>query len=694
MSPQDLSNTLKTARSAAGRFKSPSMSIAAKSCPLRSTVRASLAILALLATAGANSEVYLTEGTNISVDVSRDGRAAFDLLGGIWILPVDGGDASALQAGLRPAQRPRWSPTADTLVYQASGVAGDELWLHDVVADRGERLGNRRHFDQHPDWHPGGRRIIFSSDRGGDGFDLWEIDLLTRLAWRLSDLPGDETDPAWSDDGRDLIYVHENAGQWSLMLRSHGQPDRVLLTSEARLSAPSWRPDGSLVTYMREAADGWSVRMLILSNPVLDRPLIDDEDFFVAPIAWLDRQQFLYTTNGQIRRRRFDSWTSSNVPFRAAVGKPEAYGDTETAARELPAIEEPPGMMVIRAGRLFDGVGDTYRNSADIVIEGGHIAAVEDRQDRAGVIVIDLGDITVIPGFIDAYGKLPDDVDESLGPLLLGLGVTTLVTEHEQVEALDAVWSGKDVPGPRVLAAKSMQDAGTNPGLPWLVTISGDMSAGIEQRNAVRDWQSQGVAVLADSWQVGLGAGAALLLGTQTMPASPAGISYQDVQLARGSNVITLVSGIADVATPGIDELLRTRLAAAISAPMRLTRRFGRSPDLTAAATTIVLGSRPNGLPPGIALHAEFRGLIKAGLNAEQALKAAGVNAADALGMGRRLGRIATGAAADLLLIDGDPLANIGDAINIIAVVRNGRFFSVSGLVDRAAQARQAQTVE
>ena len=70
----------------------------------------------------AAAEVYLTEGTNISVDVSADGRAAIDLLGGLWILPAAGGEAEALQDGLRPAQRPRWSPDADALVYQASDL--------------------------------------------------------------------------------------------------------------------------------------------------------------------------------------------------------------------------------------------------------------------------------------------------------------------------------------------------------------------------------------------------------------------------------------------------------------------------------------------------------------------------------------------------------------------------------------------
>ena len=45
-------------------------------------------------------------------------------------------------------------------------------------------------------------------------------------------------------------------------------------------------------------------------------------------------------------------------------------------------------------------------------------------------------------------------------------------------------------------------------------------------------------------------------------------------------------------------------------------------------------------------------------------------------------------------LFDGDPLNDIGDTLKIIGVVRNGRFFSVSGLIDRSANAKQAKTVE
>ena len=43
------------------------------------------------------------------------------------------------------------------------------------------------------------------------------------------------------------------------------------------------------------------------------------------------------------------------------------------------------------------------------------------------------------------------------------------------------------------------------------------------------------------------------------------------------------------------------------------------------------------------------------------------------------------------MIVDGDPLANIGDALKIVGVVRNGRFFSVSGLLDRVAGARNVE---
>ena len=98
----------------------------------------------------------------------------------------------------------------------------------------------------------------------------------------------------------------------------------------------------------------------------------------------------------------------------------------------------------------------------------------------------------------------------------------------------------------------------------------------------------------------------------------------------------------------------------------------------------VVAGSRGNGLPAGLALHAELKALSAAGRGGEQALYAAGRNAAQLLGLQNQIGTIAPGATADMLLVNGDPLSQSGDALNIVAVVRNGRIFSLVRLLDRA----------
>lgn len=646
---------------------------------------------ASLLACSARADIFLNEGTNISVDVAPDGRLITDLLGGLWLIPSNGGEAQALATGQRSAQRPRWSADGTRLIFATNTAERSSLWLYDVEQQEGRAISTDYHADYDPDWHPDGTRIVFSSARDEQGLDLWEADINTGSSWRMTSLPGDETEPAWSANGENLAYVHRQANEWRLVLKRRGQPAETLARSTDRIAAPSWRPDGSLLTWLQETSDGWVVQMTILAQPRLTRTLISGEDFFIAPVAWRNRQEMIYAAGGKLRRRDFNSWTSRNIPFHANVGSASGFASPRATVRRLPEIPQPAGRRILRATRLFDGLGSAVRENQDIVIDGGVIAAVEPRRTRTDGIVIDLGEATVMAGYIDSYARLDAATHPSMGPLLLGLGVTTLISDHPRAAELNATWSGKPLPGPRVLPAAAIDSASHEKPYPWLITLHGDMTTGTRFRDAVHGWQKRGVAVLADSWQAALGSGAALLLGTDTRPASPRGVHYQDVQLASGVGAITFVSGLADASTGGLDDILQNRVARAIGAQARIKRRFARPPHLTAAAPLLVLGSAPNGLPPGIALHAEFRALADAGLRNEQVLRTAGVNAAAALGFGLQLGRVTRGAAADLLVIDGNPLTTIDDTLKIIGVVRNGRFYSVSGLLDLAEAARNVE---
>jgi len=601
------------------------------------------ATLFLLGPALAGAQPTLTKGTNFSVDVAQDGRLAIDLLGEIWIVPANGGEARSITSGNSPARWPRWSPDSGAIVFQSRASTQEQIWLYRVEEGLASNISDGQFYDRNPSWHPAGERIVYASDRKDTGFDLWELDLATRLTWRISHLSGDETEPAWSSDGRDLAYIHRHNGQWSLMLRRHGQPDQVLETSTTRLSSPSWRPDGSLITLLRHRDDGLSIDMVILSDPVLIRPLIKGEDIFIAPVTWRDRHQLLYTANGLVRTRLFNSWTSTTVPFRATVQQNQARQPAVAPLRDLPVVDAPPGKLVIRTSRLFDGVGGGYREGLDIVIDGGRITAVEEQRDRPGAIVVDMGDLTALPGFIDAHASLPQDVDDSLGPVLLSFGVTTIVTDHTRADELNRRWSGKEMPGPRVLG---------------------------------------------EGWQLDLESVSTVMLSAESLPTSPRGIRYEDARLDGSKEPTTILSGLADARTQGLPLLLASRQAGLLRVYPTAIRRFTETPLLAAQTSSLVLGSKPNGLPPGIALHAEFRALAEAGLDHEHVLRTAGINAARALGLGLQAGRIAPGSSADIVLVDGNPLEDIYDTLNIVGIVRNGRFFSTVGLIERRQQAK------
>jgi hypothetical protein len=613
-------------------------------------------------------------------------------LGGLWVIPPGGGDTRPLATGERAVHEPRWSPNGEDIVFTSDAGDNPGIRIFDIAAGSTRAVGEDEFANVDADWHPDGGRLVFASERADTGFDIWEADVATGLSWRLTDLPGDEREPAWSADGQNLVFVHRTEEAWRIVLRLKGQPDEILEESELPLAAPSWRPDGSLVTWMRKSPDGWITMMTILSEPRLTRTLIKDEDLFLTPVAWENRQSLVYAAGGKLKRRDFNSWRPRNIPFRANVGRMSGSAGFGVAVRDLPAAPDAPdGRKIIRAARIYDGIGSSYTTGVDIVIDGGRVSAIEDRRERNDGIVVDMGDATVLPGYIDAYATLPEDVSPALGPRLLGLGVTTMVAAHPRSAELDRLWSGPATPGPRILAASDIEEADPDGPAPWLITIGGDLTSGEALRGEVTGWRQRGTAVLAKGWQVALGSGAGMLLGTDTRPASPAGIHYQDVQLASGVGTMIFVSGLADASTPGLASLWRSRAAQAISPPPDTVRPAGDAPDLASAATLLVAGSRPNGLPPGIALHAELRALKASGLRDEQVIRTMGVNAAAALGLAPRAGRIAPGAVADLVFVFGDPLADIDATLNIAGVIRNGRFFSVSGLLDLAAAAENVE---
>lgn len=157
-----------------------------------------------------------------------------------------------------------------------------------------------------------------------------------------------------------------------------------------------------------------------------------------------------------------------------------------TGPAQEPSPGGPPPSILVKAGRLIDGIGDTPQLGMGILVEGERIAAVgpldqlEPRAIARGARVIDLTTMTVLPGLIDTHTHLllngdptATSYDEQLlyqsvpyrailgarnARLALEQGFTTLrdvETEgamYADVDIKRAIARG-EVPGPRIFAS-------------------------------------------------------------------------------------------------------------------------------------------------------------------------------------------------------------------------------------------------
>ncbi|MGH8130429.1 MAG: amidohydrolase family protein [Steroidobacteraceae bacterium] len=95
-------------------------------------------------------------------------------------------------------------------------------------------------------------------------------------------------------------------------------------------------------------------------------------------------------------------------------------------------------------------------------------------------------------------------------------------------------------------------------------------------------------------------------------------------------------------------------------------------------ADIMLLAATDVGVPfqvPGISLHVELERLVEAGLTPLEALQTATVNPAFVLKLADSLGTIEPGKFADLVLLDANPLEDIRNTRQILAVIANGRLY-------------------
>jgi Tol biopolymer transport system component len=167
-------------------------------------------------------EFEATEGTWITVDVSPDGKEiVFDILGDIYKMPIAGGNAILLSSGLPYEVQPRFSPDGKKILFTSDRGGGDNIWMMNADgSDRVQLTKEDYRLLNNPSWHPNGEYFVakkhFTSHRSMGAGEMWmyripESGSGVQLTKKKNEQQ-DANEPVFSPDGKYLYWSEDMSG--------------------------------------------------------------------------------------------------------------------------------------------------------------------------------------------------------------------------------------------------------------------------------------------------------------------------------------------------------------------------------------------------------------------------------------------------------------------------------------------------
>ena len=173
---------------------------------------------------------------------------------------------------------PTWSPDGERIAFSGAGPGGAvDLYVAEVSSGRVRALTHDLYDDRDPDWHPGGRYLVFSSDRwsgGRDGrYNLFVHDLESGRTRPLTRGTHSDLQPAWSPDGDWVAFASDRDCMYDLYAVPFGGNGaggaRRLTRMLTGAFDPAWTPDGRALLFTGYEAGGFQVYRLDLPGQAL-----------------------------------------------------------------------------------------------------------------------------------------------------------------------------------------------------------------------------------------------------------------------------------------------------------------------------------------------------------------------------------------------------------------------------------------
>ena len=658
------------------------------------------------------------------------GTLAFRALNALWLLEPGGSPRAIVDDGFCAAD-PAWSPDGRQLAYANDRGGTLDVWLWDRASGESRQLTRHAAAVAGPAWSPDGTRIAFIDHAGA----LSVCSASDGAVRRVQDpifMPGK---PSWSPDGRTLALAalapasarfREGTNQVLLVDVASGKGRYLPLPGGTSIATrgddgPAWSPDGrSLALVIASRLWLWPVGP---DGTPEGPPRRLNDEVTDAPAWAADGASLIYLSGGRVRRIPVSGGSPRTIPVRLTWAEPRR-----------------PRPLVIRAGRLWDGLARTARGPSDITVLDGAIASVAPAggdPPGPGADFVDARDLMAMPGLVDAHAHVQMQgygFGDREGRLWLSFGVTTIRSlagpAQDAVEYREAVAAGRRV-GPRLFATGEAIDG---------PRVYYHMMRPLDEPDQLARELDRARALSYDVMKcyVRLPAGEvrqvtlwahrrglpvtshylypAMLFGVDGIEhmgatnklgyartVSLTGRVYQDVDavLARtgASRVPTLFQASALYREdPALLEDERIRLLLPPWERRRLVEQVRGLDDATFTAMTRILENNVAHLrrlaelgglvvagtdaPIDItasSLHMNLRGMVRYGMSPVDALFTATRNAGKMLNA--RIGTLERGARADISLVEGDPLARIEDAARVRRVVADGVSHDIDALI-------------
>lgn len=317
------------------------------------------------------------QGTWLSVDVSPDGQTVvFDLLGDLYTVPLEGGEATRITDGLAFDAQPRFSPDGSKVLFLSDRSGGENLWTLDLATGDTTQItkGNGGSW-MSPDWTRDGEYVVASKGETRLGVvKLWIGHVEGGSGKVLLEEPDNlkTVGAAVSPDGRWIWYARRS-GSWNynaqLPQYQLAVYDRNTGESYSRTSRygsafrPTLSPDGRWLVYGTRHEDQTGLRIRDLDTgderwlayPVQrdEQESIADRDVYPGMSFTPDSREVVASYGGRIWRIPVDGSEPEAVPFQVdeevAIGPELSFDypieDTETfTVRQIrDAVPSPDG---------------------------------------------------------------------------------------------------------------------------------------------------------------------------------------------------------------------------------------------------------------------------------------------------------------------------------------------------------------